>query len=93
MADAEVSYADSAATPQQFAADMSAVAARASALAQDVRTCPPPPFSDDAGSMLIEVEVRGLDERVTVPAPADPGSVRGAVEKALRRFGLPAVEL
>ena len=74
----------------QFINDLSAVASRASALAHDI--CPPPPFSRDAGSLPIEIEVCGFDERVTVAAPADPGSVRGAVEKTLRRLGLPIVK-
>jgi hypothetical protein len=92
MAEAEVVQLDSAdaSTAQQFVADMSAVASRASALAHDV--CPPPPFSRDASTLPIEIEVRGFDERVTVAAPAGPGSVRGAVEKTLRRLGLPIVK-
>jgi hypothetical protein len=88
MADVEIAptpIADAQAA-ERFVDDVSAVASRASALAHEVVTGPS--FSTDAGLLPIEVEVSGVTGSVMVAAHARPGAVRGAVEKALRDFGL-----
>jgi hypothetical protein len=93
MADAEVVRSENAEpqAAQQFVAEMSAVASRASALAHDVLATTPLPPGDAARHLPIEIEVSGLDARVTVAGPARPGAVRGAVEKALRDLGLATI--
>ena len=56
----------------------------------DVR--PPVSSPTDIRHVPIEVEVRGLAGRETVFAPAGPGAVRGAVEKALSRLRIDIFE-
>jgi hypothetical protein len=87
MADVEV-VRNEIADPQvarQFVAEITEVAAKASALAHDVLACT---ILDEGLHFEIEIEVPGWTERVAVPSPAQPGAVRGAVEKMLRDLGL-----
>ena len=61
------------------------VAANASHLAHGILGCS---VLDEGMHFEIEIEVPGGTERVSVPAPARPGSVRRAVAKVLRSYGL-----
>jgi hypothetical protein len=70
---------------QQFVAEITEVAANASALARDVLACS---ILDEGLYFEIEVEAPGWTERVAIPSPALPGAVRGAVAKVLRELGL-----
>ena len=73
---------------QRVVAEITEVAAKASAPAHDVLACS---ILDEGLYFEIEVEIPGWTERVAVPSPAQPGAVRGAVEKVLRDLGLTAV--
>jgi hypothetical protein len=71
---------------QQVVDEITEAAAGASARARDiVLACS---VLDEGLHFEIELEVPGWTERVSVPAPARPGAVRGAVEKMLRDLGL-----
>jgi hypothetical protein len=69
---------------QRFVAEIE-VAAKASTLASDVVACS---ILDEGLHFEIEVEVPGWTERLSVPSPARPGAVRGAVAKLLQDLGL-----
>jgi hypothetical protein len=87
MADVEF-VSNEIADPQQahqVVAEITEVAAQASALARDVLACT---ILDEGLHFEIEVEVPGWTERVAVPSPARPGAVRRAVANVLRDLGL-----
>ena len=66
-------------------ADIAEVAARASAIAQQVLGST---NVREFSPFEIAVEVAGSSEAVSVHSPSRPGAVKGAVEKVLRELGL-----
>lgn len=69
----------------QVVSEIVAAAAAAVGHAHDVVACS---ILDEGRHFEIEVEVPGWTERLSVPSPARPGAVRGAVAKMLRDLGL-----
>jgi hypothetical protein len=69
----------------RIAAEMHDIAARASALAQEIIGSV---VIAEVPRLEIAVEAPGLTKTVSVESPARPGAVRAAVEKMLRDLGL-----
>ena len=85
MADVESTRHTEIAETQSAAARTSDVAARASALADEIFGSD---LLDQVPYLEIAVEAPGWTKSVAVEAPARPGAVRAAVEKTLRELGL-----
>jgi hypothetical protein len=89
MADVEI-VRNEIADPQvshRVVSEIIDAAAATTTRARDVVACT---ILDEGRHFEIEVEVPGWTERFSIPSPARPGAVRGAVAKVLRDLGLTA---
>ena len=90
MADVELAHNENTVSRagRQPDAESAEVAARASAIAQQVLAST---IVREYSPFEIAVEVAGSTEAVSVHSPSRPGAVKGAVEKVLRELGLTRV--